>query len=649
MKKNMVVAFLAALLSSSFQAVGQDKVPLNMGLRVATLRYAEVGVPLSADGNGCMPVFAGGKLGFVDLQGKEIMAPTYNKDREALDYFFSNHRMRVLKEGKFGFIDTQLKEVIPCQYEAAGDFVNGCAKVKESGRWGFVNPDGSKVSPAIYKRVVDFSHGMAAVVGENDSLGFINKKGELVIPCRFENREDPKFEGYPSSCSVYLDGRRLLINEQGEDMSDTDAPVLMTEKYDSSPYWTEMSERVNQRVSYELAATPYDEISYLARNYLMVMKKKDVKRYGVLLYNVTNSQEVIPCEFDNVSGPYCGGPVDYFVVEKSGKYGAYTIDGKELLPCVYQMIGHEGLKYILVERDDLFGFVDGTGKEVVPCQFSDARPFNAAMTAVEVSKKDKKVWNFIDKTGKVVFTPEFDDVMTFQNGVCPVKRKGAWGFINETGKIIIPFKYEYSFSDDNERWSYAKSKVGDPIPVSKEGKFGFVDLSGKTIIKFVFDDASAFNSVTRQAKVQMQGKNLYIDGKGNLVEQITEEEVRREAVHREIQVEKVDGKYAVFKDGVPFATYLDEVKPFARKSDRYTPVKIVNKWGLMNGNGEIVVPCIYDAIDVKGPVIIVRVLSKKGLIDRQGNSVLSTDEKKQKVEWLPLVNVIPKIELRGDE
>lgn len=632
----MLAALFVASLSSGMSVYAGSEIPLNMGLRVATLRYAEVGYPLQTKEKGVLPVFAGGKLGFTDLQGKEIMTPTYAKDREAMSYFFKSGLMRVMKDGRYGFIDEDLKEVIPCQYEEAADFSGGFAKVKSEGRWGFIKTDGSQLCAPIYKRAVDFSSGLAAVVGENDSLGFIDKSGELVIPCIYDNKKDPKFEGFPVSCFVSLNGAGLLINPEGEDISGTVVSMSESVNIHSDSYWGSAKKKLLSRAKYELAATPYDEISFLSDDYLMVMKKKEGKRLGVLHFDGAQSKEVIPCGFDNVFGPYVGGPVDYFVVENNGKFGAYTTNGKEILPCDYQMVGKGGKKYILVEKDDKFGYVDGEGQIVVPCRFDDARPFNDVVTSVAVPKKDRMVWNFIDKTGKVVFNPEFDDVMSFENGICPVKRKGAWGFINPTGKLIVPFKYEYSFSDDNEQWSYAKSAVGDPIPVSKDGKFGFVDLKGKPVIKFIYDDASAFNKATRQAKVQLQGETFFIDMKGNRVDEVTEMEMKKQPLQREIAVEKVEGKYCVTKEGAPYATYLDDVKSFANKSQFYTPVKIVNKWGLMDGRGEIVVPCIYDAIEVNGNVIIVRVLSKKGLIDAKGNSLLWADEKREQVEWIPL-------------
>ncbi|MCQ2224579.1 MAG: WG repeat-containing protein [Paludibacteraceae bacterium] len=634
MRKYMLAALLAALLSSGMSVYAD----YNMGLRVATLRYAEVGAPT----DGWLPVFAGGKLGFTDLNGVEKMAPTYDKDRDALEYRFYNNRMKVRKNGKYGYLDKYLDEAIPCEYDMAYDFEGDAslsehyAIVSKEDRWIFLCDNGKTLGETYYKRVDPFSWGMAAVVGDNDSLGFVNRKGELVIPCKYDAHQKPQFDEY-YTCEVTLNGEKIMINSSGEDI--TSENIIRGVRSDVSRYsmadvksqWKSLT----RRQTYELAATPYDEISFLSDDYLLVMTKKEGKQYGVLRFEGAQSKELIPCGYDNIHGPYNSGSVNYFVVEKSGKYGAYTIQGEMFLPCEYQMIGKEGSQLILVEKNDLFGFVDGQGKEVVACQFNDARPFNAAMTAVEVPKKDKMVWNFIDKTGKVVYTPEYDDAMTFQNGVCPVKRHGAWGVINETGKIIIPFKYEYSFSDDNERWSYAKSKVGDPIPVSKDGKFGYVDLSGKTLLKFIYDEASAFDKKSGVAKVVANDKTFFIDKKGSAAEQMVDEESSMRRT-REIEVVNLNGKRGLAKSGEPFATFLDDVKPFATANDYYTPIKIVNKWGLMNGAGEIVVPCIYDAIEVNGNVIIVRVLSKKGLIDAKGNSLLWADEKREQVEWIPL-------------
>ena len=279
---------------------------------------------------------------------------------------------------------------------------------------------------------------------------------------------------------------------------------------------------------------------------------------------------------------------------------------------------------------------------VIPCQFEDARPFNASnVTAVEEKKKDKMVWNFIDRTGKVIASPAYDDALAFVNGVCPVQRKGKWGFVNESLKEISSLKYEYTFSDIREKWSYLRSLPGDPIPVSRAGKYGFIDMKGKEVIKCQYDEALAFRNGL--ARVKQNGAVIYIDKKGQVVDNQTP--ANRKSIRQSMDEQPVVTKE---KNGMKALVYEDEtsgketVTPYifddfgANYVDGLAPVKVVGKWGLINGKGEIVVPCIYDGVEISEQgTAIVRVGSKKGFINKMGESLLPLS-KAAKVQWIPI-------------
>ena len=59
------------------------------------------------------------------------------------------------------------------------------AAVCKNDKWGYVNTKGELIIPCIYEYANDFSEGLASV-RKNGKEGFINKKGEIAIPFKFE-------------------------------------------------------------------------------------------------------------------------------------------------------------------------------------------------------------------------------------------------------------------------------------------------------------------------------------------------------------------------------------------------------------------------------------------------------------------------------
>lgn len=53
-----------------------------------------------------------------------------------------------------------------------------------NGKYGFVNKKGEEVVPLKYDKVESFSEGMAKVY-KDGKYGFINKNGEFIIPMKF--------------------------------------------------------------------------------------------------------------------------------------------------------------------------------------------------------------------------------------------------------------------------------------------------------------------------------------------------------------------------------------------------------------------------------------------------------------------------------
>ena len=104
---------------------------------------------------------------------------------------FSEGLAAVKLGNKWGFINNKGKVVIPIKYDDIESFSKGLAFVRKDGKDGYVDKKGKFVevnksdNKEDYSVVGIFSEGLSFVYDENGNVGFINKKGKLVIPYKF--------------------------------------------------------------------------------------------------------------------------------------------------------------------------------------------------------------------------------------------------------------------------------------------------------------------------------------------------------------------------------------------------------------------------------------------------------------------------------
>lgn len=125
----------------------------------------------------------GGKLGFIDAYGSQVIAPTY----DAIDYFkvYQKKWALVQKEGKYGFIDAYGDEVVPPIYDeidAFGVYKKDWAMIVLKGKYGFINKYGDVVVEPIYDAIDHFGviKKNWAMVYKDGKKGFIDESGEYI-------------------------------------------------------------------------------------------------------------------------------------------------------------------------------------------------------------------------------------------------------------------------------------------------------------------------------------------------------------------------------------------------------------------------------------------------------------------------------------
>ncbi len=135
--------------------------------------------------------------GYIDTNGVVVIAPVYKSagdfseglaqvsmNAEELPETADRDLVAFDRNDRWGFIDTTGKVVIPFDFQRAGQFSGGVARVLQDGHWGYVNKAGQLVIPPQFEWVGDFCDGIAEVWlkgAEGPEIAFIDLQGRVIV------------------------------------------------------------------------------------------------------------------------------------------------------------------------------------------------------------------------------------------------------------------------------------------------------------------------------------------------------------------------------------------------------------------------------------------------------------------------------------
>lgn len=159
----------------------------------------------------------GGSWKLIDKTGKVLVdafrakyVSTYSRDTKLASFQGYN--------GLHGYVDLAGKVVISPQFEEAGLFVDGLAKVGKTINgevlYGVIDRNGKTVLPIRYKRVENLRHNRFGV-GKIGEMRYVDEKGEPVVDLVFKGLS--RFPLSPGVCMATLDGGKVgLLDEKGK-------------------------------------------------------------------------------------------------------------------------------------------------------------------------------------------------------------------------------------------------------------------------------------------------------------------------------------------------------------------------------------------------------------------------------------------------
>ena len=294
------------------------------------------------------------------------------------------------------YIDTTGKPVFDKKYVNVGPFSNGYAAVEEqpgSANYTFIGRDGKPLTEETYRLPNDFSEGYAVIKvdvsgGGHYRYNYMDTEGKLVGPPRYLVAKSFS-EGY---AVVQKNDKNWMVLNKRFLATASNLP------YDDIDNFHEGLARVRIGDRYGFIDTlgnlkiPMSDDNYDFFSEGLCM----VKRAGRFGYMDMTGKIVIPCRFTYAEHFSCSravvsesAPDESGMITERGvidHQGNYVVEVNK-----FDFIETFSEDYAIVSKDGKSGFIDVNGKVVIPMIYENVRPFHEGYAAVRENRK----WGFL--------------------------------------------------------------------------------------------------------------------------------------------------------------------------------------------------------------------------------------------------------------
>ncbi|MEN2398719.1 WG repeat-containing protein [Flavobacterium sp. MC2016-06] len=283
--------------------------------------------------------------------------------------------------------------------------------------------------------------------------------------------------------------------------------------------------------------------------------------------------------------------------------------------------------YLIQKKGNKYGIIDVNEKIHVPFVFDSIM---LSVDSVYIAKNNNK-YGIIDRYNNVLLNVEYDKIETQYLPENRIKSKDV-RFIEDYEKRT-PYRSSFNFvvSKDQKTGILGPTlKTIMPVEFDSFGKertlFGPI-ITRKGNISMVYDYQNHFlfevqcdslledkNSNPVFYKIYKNGKQGFLDQKGKMIFSGLFPKVEKTNIENLFMIEKDSKKYIVNSEGEITSNAYDEINTSIIYN--YAVVRINNKFGLLNQKATLVVPEIYDSIQIlSNNYLLVYLDGKFGIID----------------------------------
>lgn len=313
----------------------------------------------------------------------------------------------------------------------------------------------------------------------------------------------------------------------------------------------------------------------------------------------TSFNEVIPCEYEQVSrngfeNGYCGYEsgsryVTKGLVDKNGKE-LFSIEDNDDVEFDIDLLEYDSeIKGFWYQREGEYGCVNEQGITLIPFVWDEYCKFNNGIAFVRNQEED--VWSVIDINGDVLYSLEGYDGLSWGNDQLILAKKGKkWGCVDKDFHEMVDFKYDEI------------THIGkDVFEVVNDRRRGLMNSQGELILKCVYKRLWPIRGGSFAILERTDGYVQIFD---------TQKERMLKGLFKDISFdnESEDGDYFVLLTDNGMWVLLDgngDVLVSLEKDDYDSigvphngliKVEYDNYCGMINLNGDFVIPFIYESL-----------------------------------------------------
>ncbi|QCX38332.1 WG repeat-containing protein [Aureibaculum algae] len=311
-----------------------------------------------------------------------------------------------------GYINTKGEEIVKTIYDEAQLWEDQkLFRLNKDGQWEVYDINGTKITTTTYDELgrLDDENGLIKVE-KDDYHGYINRKGESVIPCE------------------YLD---LTSFSKGLAYGYKQPLTHNTIKNKNGDYSTH---GVIDSLGNIVVPMIYDEV-LTYKNGLFRVKKDE--KYGFVDYG---GKVIIPIEYSYAQHKASSNGL--FLVEKRWNQAEYFINlenNKVFTPVGYDDVHPFLENRAMVKSKNKYGFIDGSGKLIIPLLYDGATGFENQLARVALKGKI----GFINPNGQIVIPIIYDKAETyyFSNAYVKMKLNDKSYFFDMKGNKVTEQEY----------------------------------------------------------------------------------------------------------------------------------------------------------------------------------------------------------------
>lgn len=543
----------------------------------------------------------------------------------------------VQMSGKIGVINKFAQLIIPPKYESLVIMENGTFIVNKDANEDFAseysiaeeklinNKDERVVSNGNitisisdeYEDAEILSNGYI-LVRKGDLFGCINRKGDVVIPIKYEhlsccgNLFAAKLYDEITKKTVWGAinmSNKLIVpfNESYDEIKIENELILFEQEHGNWGAYSLQGRMICEpkynhihRISDNLIKVGKDEKEYrLYTGYY----GEDYEEYDVIRWGLidNNGNEKLPLEYD-IDDDVVNGHIK---IGLNGRRGFLDLTGHMLLEPTYNSIENfvDGLAIVTKNHyyDDnkkfqLYGVINSSFEEIIPCIYKELEyEKESGLIKTDVGYKTTDGRYIADYNGKYIFIDKkYKYCKSFINN-CAISvtvDNGSvfYGLINSKSEDIIPPIFK------------GLQQVGEGIYRFKlNGKYGLADVKGRILLPNAYDGIGKFVDdlalmVVHDGPEENDNNKLYgyVDLKGSIVLPAEYKFISKR--HNEFSIVMRYNVWGFFSYLSHEITIIENAMYLGRVGDGLYKFKIDNKYGLVDAKGNVLLPNAYDGI-----------------------------------------------------